>query len=78
MGEARGPSIHAAREAVELVRELIDRIIVTPTDEGEPLKLELFGNMAAVLEEQPSNPGAIVAAAGPRNHFCYNSLSIQI
>ena len=59
----------AAREAVELVRELIDRIVVTPTDDGEPMKLELVGNVAALLEEQPSNTGAIVAVAGPRNHF---------
>lgn len=36
----------AAREPVELVRELIDRIVVTPTDEGEPMKLELVGNVA--------------------------------
>jgi hypothetical protein len=67
----------AAREAVELVRELIDRIVVTPTD-GEPMKLELVGNVAALLEEQPRNGGAILAVAGPRNHFCYNSLSISI
>jgi hypothetical protein len=58
----------AAREAVELVRELIDRIVVTPTDDGEPMKLELVGNVAALLEEQPPNGGAIVAVAGPRNH----------
>jgi hypothetical protein len=58
----------AAREAVELVRELIDRIVVTPTDDGEPMKLELVGNVAALLEEQPLNTGAIVAVAGPGNH----------
>jgi site-specific DNA recombinase len=68
----------AAREAVELVRELIDRIVVVPTDDGEPMKLELVGNVAALLEEQPLNTGAIVAVAGPRNHFCYNSLTIRI
>ncbi|KAB2913584.1 MAG: recombinase family protein [Hyphomicrobiaceae bacterium] len=58
----------AAREAVELVRELIDRIVVTPTDEGEPMNLELVGNVAALLEERRPNAGAIVAVAGPRNH----------
>jgi hypothetical protein len=57
----------AARDAVELVRELIDRIVVTPTDEGEPMKLGLVGNVAALLEEQPRNGGAIVAVACPRN-----------
>jgi hypothetical protein len=75
---ARGRSDKAARAAVELVRELIDRIVVTPTDDGEPMKLELVGNVAALLEEQPRNGGAILAVAGPRNHFCYNSLSISI
>ena len=58
----------AGREAVELVRELIDRIVVTPTADGEPMKLELVGNVAALLEEQSSNTGAIVAVAGTRNH----------
>lgn len=60
----------AAREAVELVRELIERIVVSPTDDGEPMKLELVGNVAALLEEQPRDGGAIVAVAGPRNHRC--------
>jgi DNA invertase Pin-like site-specific DNA recombinase len=59
----------AARAAVELVRELIDRIVVTPTDDGGPMKLELVGNVAALLEEQPRNGGAIVAVALPRNHL---------
>ncbi len=54
----------ATREAVELVRELIDRIVVMPTDDGEPMMLELVGNVATLLEEQPSNTGAIVAVAG--------------
>ena len=58
----------AARQAVELVRKLIDRIVVTPTDDGEPMKLELVGNVAALLEEQPLNGGAILAVAGPRNY----------
>ncbi len=59
----------AGREAVELVRELIDRIVVTPGDDGEPMKLELVGNVAALLEEQSPNRGATVAVAGPRNQL---------
>ena len=58
----------AAREAVQLVRELIERIVVTPTDDGEPLKLELIGNISAVLAEHSGKPGAIVNDACPRNH----------
>ena len=68
----------AAREAVELVRELIERIIVTPTEPGEPLKLELLGNISVLLAEQSGKIGAIMSDAGPRNHFCYNSLTILI
>ena len=67
---------NAAREAVELVRELIERIIVTPTDEGEPMKLELVGNVAALLQGQPSNTGAIVAVAGPRNQFFLSKINL--
>lgn len=59
----------AGREAVELVRELIDRIVVRPGDDGEPMKLELVGNVAALLEEQSPNRGATVAVASPRNQF---------
>jgi site-specific DNA recombinase len=58
----------AAREAVALVRELIDAIVVTPGEDGGPLTLDLVGNIAALLE-QPTNAGAIVAVAGPRNHL---------
>jgi site-specific DNA recombinase len=68
----------AAREAVSLVRELIERIVVTPTGPGEPLKLELIGNISVLLAEQNSKPSAILNDACPRNHFCYNSLTIQI
>jgi site-specific DNA recombinase len=68
----------ASREAVRLVRELIDRIVVTPTDSGDPMKVELVGNVAAILAEHNEKPGAIVNDAGPRNHFCYNSLTIPI
>ena len=59
----------AAREAVQLVRELIERIVVTPTDGGEPLKLELVGNISAVLAEHSGKPGAIVNDARPRNQL---------
>ena len=59
----------AAREAVSLVRELIERIVVTPTGTGEPLKLELIGNISVLLAEQSSKPGAILNDACPRNHL---------
>jgi len=57
----------AARSQADLRHVRIDRIVVAPTGDGEPMKLELVGNVAALLEEQPPNGGAIVAVAGPRN-----------
>jgi hypothetical protein len=60
------------------VRELIERIVVTPTGPGEPLKLELIGNISVLLPEQCSKPGAILNDVCPRNHFCYNSLTIKL
>lgn len=58
----------AAREAVALVRELIDRIVVTPGAGGGPMQLELVGNVAALLMEPTQNAGAIVVVAGACNN----------
>ncbi len=33
----------ASREAVALVRELIDHIVVTPGEDGGPMRLKLMG-----------------------------------
>jgi hypothetical protein len=56
----------ASREAVSLVRELIESISVTPTDPGEPTKLELSGNLAALLGEPSANTSLVPVVAGAR------------
>ena len=45
----------ASREAITLVRELIERITVAPTPPDEPPKLELVGNLAALMREPSEN-----------------------
>ncbi len=51
-------------ELVEIVRGLIERIDVTPAAPGEPLKLDLAGNLTALLAEPNENPTAVVMVAG--------------
>jgi len=47
----------AAREAINLLRELIDHIVVTPTQRPEPVGLQVVGNLAALLVDAPSGAG---------------------
>lgn len=54
----------AGRAAISLVRELIDGISVTPTEPGEPSKLELTGNLAALLGEPTVNLSLVPVVAG--------------
>ncbi len=54
----------SAREAVTLVRELIDRIVVTLNEPDQPLGLELVGNLAGLMTEQQQHTGAISVVAG--------------
>ena len=54
----------AGREAISLVRELIERIAVSPAGPGEPNKLELSGNLAALLCEPNQNLSLVSMVAG--------------
>ncbi len=54
----------AGREAISLVRELIQSISVTPTGPGEPITLELSGNLAALLREPSVNSVTVPVVAG--------------
>ena len=47
----------AAREAIQLLRDLVDHIVVTPTERPAPVGLQVVGNLAALLMEAPSGMG---------------------
>jgi DNA invertase Pin-like site-specific DNA recombinase len=69
---ALGSGENANREAIELVRELVERIDVTPSkDRAKPMQLELVGNLAALLGKPSENPTAmpVVAGAGSNLHL---------
>ncbi len=68
----------ASREAITLVRELIERITVEPTPPDQPPKLELFGNLAALMRELRENRDSVPMVAGARSPFCYNNRSRRV
>ena len=49
----------AAREAIQLLRGLIDHIVVVPTERPAPIGLQVVGNLATLLMEAPSGMGAL-------------------
>jgi len=58
---------HASLEAITLVRDLIDHIVVTPTQKPDPVGLEVVGSLAVLLMENPSGTKvaeSLVAGAG--------------
>jgi site-specific DNA recombinase len=62
--EALSKGDTAARDAVALVRDLIDHITATPTPKGEPIELELTGNLAALVADPIRSATVMVAGAG--------------
>lgn len=58
----------ASAEAIGLVRELIETITVIPTPKGTPLRLEMAGNLALLMQVPEPNgntvPMALVAGGG--------------
>ncbi|WP_088343822.1 MULTISPECIES: recombinase family protein [Rhodomicrobium] len=57
----------ACREAIVVVRDLIDHILVTPAEKPTPVGLTVVGNLAALLSENPSGTRvaeSLVAGAG--------------
>jgi hypothetical protein len=59
----------ASREAIAIVRDLIDHILVTPTQRPDPVDLTVVGNLAALLSENLSGTRvaeSLVAGAGFR------------
>ena len=61
----------ASREAIAIVRDLIDHILVTPTQRPDPVDLTVVGNLAALLSENLSGTGVAESlVAGARNRLC--------
>jgi hypothetical protein len=60
----------AGLEAVALVRELVNEVVAIPTPGREPMKLELVGNLAALLMEPSANRVVKAMVAGARNGQC--------
>ena len=60
----------AGLEAVALVRDLIRRVCVIPTAKGEPVGLEIAGDLAALLNLNEQGPSSMaLMVAGARNHL---------
>lgn len=59
-----------SREAIAIVRDLIDHIRVTPTPRPEPVSLIIIGNLAALLSEKGSPDGVAESlVAGACSHL---------
>jgi hypothetical protein len=55
----------AGQEAVALVRELIMRVRIVPAPRGEPVGLEIAGDLAALLTvNEEGTPGMVTMVAG--------------
>jgi hypothetical protein len=60
----------AGTEAVELVRDLIQRVRVIPTPRGEPVGLEIAGDLAAILNLNGGGTAVMsTMVAGARSHL---------
>ena len=75
----------ASREAITVLRELIDHILVTPTERPAPVELRVVGNPAALLVENTPGTGVAVSmVAGACNQlyshglpcFCFHDNSV--
>lgn len=47
----------ASLEAITILRDLIDHIVVTPTERPAPVELRVVGNLAALLVENTPEQG---------------------
>jgi DNA invertase Pin-like site-specific DNA recombinase len=64
----------ASLEAIMILRDLIDHILVTPTERPAPVELRVVGNLAALLvENTPGNGVAVSMVAGACNRVRYSS-----
>lgn len=56
-----------ALEAIAILRDLVDKIVVSPTPSGEPVELQVVGNLAGFLVQEPSTASVV---AGARDMRC--------
>jgi hypothetical protein len=54
-------------KAVVFVHELIDHVVVSPTPKGQPVEIDLAGNLAALFIEPSANRVVNAMVAGARN-----------
>jgi hypothetical protein len=70
----------AGTEAVTLVRELIQRVRVVPTPRGEPVGLEIAGDLAAILAMNGGGTAVmpmLVAGARNRHYLLFNAIGLS-
>ncbi len=61
----------ASREAITILRDLIDHILVTPTERPAPVELRVVGNLAALLVENTTGTWVAVSmVAGACYSYC--------
>jgi len=85
LADALGES-PASQEAAAAIRSLIGDVVLTPGEQRGEVHATLRGELMAILEfaycgNAPRTAVSRVitnAVAGPHNHFCYNSLTIQV
>lgn len=64
----------ASREAITILRDLIDYIEVRPTDRPAPVDLRVRGNLAAlIVQNTPGTGVAVMMVAGAGNRVRYSS-----
>lgn len=69
----------AGHEAIRLLRELIDHIVVTPTPKPRSVGLQVVGNLAALLVSSGPVPEVTeLMVAGARNMRCRDAIPFEV
>jgi site-specific DNA recombinase len=71
-------------EAREDIRSPIGEVVITPGEKRGESQATLRGELVAVLDRAAGRRRSLMPEvitkelAGPRNHFCYNSLTVPV
>jgi hypothetical protein len=73
----------SSQEAAVALRSLIGEVVLTPGEKRGEVNATLRGELMGILDfanggNAPRTIHITKGVASPRNHFCYNSLSISI